>query len=226
MGRLASGDLLNGIRASREGKVRLYSYVVRYDSGFAPNPFYGICTLATCKPDIRKAAETGDWVVGTGSADRRIGRGGFLVFAMRVTETLPLREYWHDPRFRRKRSNLRGSTKHASGDNIYCWNARQKRWEQLDSYHSQADGSPHEAHIRRDTSVDRVLVSTDFVYFGGHGPQIPHAFRRYKGIDICKQGQGRKIVSNLDLIRDFEAWIRSSGHAGYVNAPHDWTTDR
>lgn len=211
--------------AERRG-VRLYSYVVRYDSGFAPNPFYGICTLATCKPDIRKTAEGGDWVVGTGSADRRIGRGGFLVYALRVTEIVTLREYWEDSRFRRKRPNLRGSRKHASGDNIYRWNAQRKCWEQLDSYHSRADGSPHQEHIRRDTSVDRVLLSTDFVYFGGHGPKIPDAFRSYKGIDICKQGQGRKVISDLDLIRDFEAWIRSNGHAGYVSAPLDWKSDR
>jgi hypothetical protein len=42
--------------------ARIYSYVVRYDSGFAPNPFYGYCTLATCKPDIRRGAEVGDLV--------------------------------------------------------------------------------------------------------------------------------------------------------------------
>ncbi len=44
----------------------IHSYIVRYDSGFAPNPFYGFCTLATCKPDIRKHAQVGDWIVGTG----------------------------------------------------------------------------------------------------------------------------------------------------------------
>ena len=41
--------------------ARIYSYVVRYDSGFAPNPFYGYCTLATCKPDIRGR---GGWRLG------------------------------------------------------------------------------------------------------------------------------------------------------------------
>ncbi len=30
-----------------------HCYVIPYDSGFAPNPFHGICTLTTCKPDIR-----------------------------------------------------------------------------------------------------------------------------------------------------------------------------
>ena len=48
--------------------MNIYSYIVRYDSGFAPNPFYGYCTLANCKPIIRGHAQVNDWVVGTGSA--------------------------------------------------------------------------------------------------------------------------------------------------------------
>jgi hypothetical protein len=66
--------------------LRLYSYKVARDFGFAPNPFYGLCTLATCKPNIRKAAQVGDWVVGTGSKPNRLE--GRLVFAMEVSETL------------------------------------------------------------------------------------------------------------------------------------------
>jgi hypothetical protein len=34
------------------------------DTGFAPNPFHDFLTLATCKPDIRKKAQIGDWVLG------------------------------------------------------------------------------------------------------------------------------------------------------------------
>lgn len=203
--------------------MQLHSYVVRYDSGFAPNPFYGICTLATCKPDIRRAAQVDDWAVGTGSADSRIGRGGFLVYAMRITESLTLREYWDDVRFRRKRPNLRGSRKHASGDNIYRWNTKKRSWDQLDSYHSRANGAPNPDHIRRDTSVDRVLLSADFVYFGGHGPKIPRRFRDYRGMDICKQGQGRRVIRDPQLIRDFAGWITSMGHKGYVSPPLDWS---
>lgn len=32
----------------------VYEYVMTSDSGFAPNPFHGTCTLACCKPKIRK----------------------------------------------------------------------------------------------------------------------------------------------------------------------------
>lgn len=41
--------------------MRVYSYVMIADNGFAPNPYYGICTLACCKPRIRKGV--GDYVI-------------------------------------------------------------------------------------------------------------------------------------------------------------------
>lgn len=82
--------------------TRIYSYVVRYDSGFAPNPFYSYCTLATCKPSIRRSANVGDWVVGSGSNSRSVRRGGHLVYAMRVTDAMTFDQYSIDPRFESK----------------------------------------------------------------------------------------------------------------------------
>ena len=200
----------------------IHSYVVRYDSGFAPNPFYGFCTLATCKPDIRARAGIGDWVIGTGSADKRVGRGDHLVYAMRVTGVMTREQYWDDDRFRRKRPNLRGTLKHAAGDNIYRWNKRTRIWDQLDSYHSNADGSPRPKHVARDTGVDRVLISDDYVYFGGHGPKVPSALRDADD-GIVKRGRGRKLIVDVRLITRFEAWLASLGVEGYAGAPLDWS---
>ena len=59
---------------------QIYSYVLRYDDGVAPNPYGGVCTLAICKPVIRKKAQVGDWVIGTGSFE--LGLGDTLVYAM------------------------------------------------------------------------------------------------------------------------------------------------
>ena len=67
------------------------------DYGFAPNPFHGYCTLATCKPQIRRTAQLGDYVVGIGSVAQ--GRGGHLVYCMQVEETLTFEDYWADNRF-------------------------------------------------------------------------------------------------------------------------------
>ncbi len=44
--------------------MRIYAYILKVDSGFAPNPFHGWCTLACCKPAIRRKARPGDWIVG------------------------------------------------------------------------------------------------------------------------------------------------------------------
>src|SRR5712672_36303 len=101
----------------KTASMRLYSYVVARDYGFAPNPFMGVCTLATCKPKIRAKAKIGDWVVGTGVASRK--RSGRLVYAMRVSAAMTFNEYWNDPRFQDKKPNMRGSKKQAFGDNIY-----------------------------------------------------------------------------------------------------------
>lgn len=80
--------------------MRVYSYVVARDFGFAPNPFHSWCTLATCKPEIRKTEQVGDWIIGTGSATK--SRAGRAVYAMRVAEILTFEQYWKDPRFLRK----------------------------------------------------------------------------------------------------------------------------
>src|SRR5437588_8852326 len=97
--------------------MRLYSYVVARDYGFAPNPFFGTCTLATCKNVIRRCAQVGDWVIATGAVKRN--RTGQLVCAMRISETMTFEKYWEDPRFLSKRPSFGGSRKQAFGDNIY-----------------------------------------------------------------------------------------------------------
>lgn len=204
----------------------LHSYIVRYDSAFAPNPFYGACTLATCKPGIRKSAQIGDWVVGTGSGDRKIRRAGFLVHAMRVTEVTDFEHYSVDPRFREKQPMRRGSRKQSCGDNIYFRNEADDGWLQRDSFHSNDDGTLNQRHINRDTGVNRVLISDDFVYFGGEGPAIPPQFRDYAGFDICQKGVGRKKVVDDELIVEFVAWLRSLGDFGYRGMPTEWILDR
>ena len=199
--------------------TRLYSYVVARDYGFAPNPFYDTCTLATCKPDIRKHAKVGDWIIGTGS--RQSNRDGYLIYVMLVSETLPFDEYWKSSRFRQKRANLRGSKKQAFGDNIYSKDSRGE-WHQEDSHHSYRDGSANSHNISHDTQVDRLLFSADYAYWGDSGPQIPQVFRNYEGFDICAK-RGYKCRFPKDLVRGFIAWFRSLKALGYLGEPADWS---
>ena len=195
---------------------RLYSYIVARDYGFAPNPFFGFCTLATCKPRIRKMAVVGDWIVGTGS--RSHGRAAHIVYAMRVSEAMSFNEYWYDARFHDKRPNMYASMHKAFGDNIYHCNKTTGKWSQADSHHSRKDGTPNTKNICHDTRVDRILVSDDFIYWGGIGPRIPQSFSD----EICKIGPGHRCKFSADLVRRCITWLRGCNEIGYCGDPLDW----
>ena len=199
--------------------MRLFSYVVARDYGFAPNPFYGVCTLATCKPRIRKVADIGDWVVGTGSKTR--GRGGHLVYVMRVSEAMSFNAYWNAPRFRQKRPNLRGSLKQGYGDNIY-FKDDNGQWHQHDSHHSCEDGTPDLHNIKRDTQSDRVLIGEEYAYWGVGGPEIPGKFRGCNGVDICIGGPGHQSRFPPGLADQFIRWFHSLNIQGYLDDLLDW----
>jgi len=200
--------------------VKLYSYVVAHDYGFAPNPFHGVCTLATCKPDIRHGADIGDYVIGTGSSAHK--KTGYLLYFMRVEKIVTFDQYWADPNFACKRPFLRGSKMRAYGDNIYHHDSASGLWIQENSFHSMSDGSPHAGNIKHDTQSDRLLIGKDFAYWGCAAPRIPPHFRNYKGDDICKRGQGYRVNFVPGLAEDFVAWIRQIDQRGYVSRPLDW----
>ncbi|RLC82105.1 MAG: hypothetical protein DRJ03_19480 [Chloroflexi bacterium] len=93
--------------------LRLFSYVVDHDYGFAPNPFGGFCTLAKCKykkegqrrRNIVELAKVGDWIIGTGGVKKESSGHRTLLYAMRVDEKLTLAEYYEDKRFRGRNGN-------------------------------------------------------------------------------------------------------------------------
>lgn len=189
------------------------------DYGFAPNPFFGYCTVATCKPKIRETAAVGDWILGTGS--KRNDRDGHVVFAMHVTEALSFEQYWWDPRFQKKKPNLCGSKKQAFGDNIYRRVRTPRGWAQADSHHSFPHGRQNSRNIEHDTQADRVLISEDFAYWGGAGPRFPPKLRSFRGIDICGR-RGHKNSFSEDMVQEFVSWFRSTKDSGYCGTPLDW----
>jgi hypothetical protein len=196
--------------------MRLYSYVVARDFGFAPNPFFGYCTLATCKPKIREHARVGDWIVGTG-AKVAYGYQGRLIYAMQVSECLDFDTYWSDPRFLQKRPNLTGSLAVLYGDNIY--HRVGKRWLQADSHHSLERGRLDRANLDWDTGVNRLLVASRFVYWGRAAPTMPKRFRRFgkKKEDICA-GRGHRVFVH-ELPAAFEAWLEAENKWGVQGEP-------
>jgi hypothetical protein len=87
---------------------QLFSYVVDHDYGINPNPVGGLCTLAHCKfkkpwsrrRNVVELAEVSDWVVGTGGQKLHLSAGnGRLIYAMRVTDKIPLTRYLNDRKY-------------------------------------------------------------------------------------------------------------------------------
>ena len=158
-----------------EPNSHLYVYVISLDFGFAPNPFHGFCTLATCKPFIRKGAKVGDWILGVGGANlQKYGVQHKCILLMKVTEKMRTQHYWQDPCFSRKKPARNGSLKQMNGDNIYHKNV-DEQWVQEDSHHSREDGSLNQDNLDRDIqshNTDFVLISEHFFYFGSEAVSV------------------------------------------------------
>ncbi|MFM0042146.1 Nmad2 family putative nucleotide modification protein [Paraburkholderia sediminicola] len=200
------------LKSTRAVEMNLFSYVVARDFGFAPNPFNQVCTLATCKPKIRCKAQIDDVIVGSAPSPNQYK----LVFYMRVDEILKYNAYWSDPRFQGKKPNLFGSKKAAFGDNIYHTDAV-GNWLQLDSHHTNEDGSSCSENISTDTSCENVLLSRQFAYWGGEGPTLPPQL-----YGLIKRGPGHKSACFSD---EFKAqavgWLSASGN-GFLGRPGSW----
>ncbi|MDE0065297.1 MAG: hypothetical protein OXN44_00310 [Acidimicrobiaceae bacterium] len=199
----------------------LFTYVVRWDIGFAPNPYFGFCTLATCKPKIRKLAAPGDWIAGIGSKQNETH--GRLVYTMCVEETLSFDEYWADPRFARKKPNRIGSVKQRYGDNIYHRAADGRTWIQEDGRHSLEDGKPNLDHVKKDTNGQRVLISRSFAYFGADAIEIPSEFRDWKGKGYFNSVRDFRRNFPDDLRVAFTSWLNSLADVGIAGKPFHWS---
>lgn len=188
---------------------KIYSYVVRYDTGFAPNPFWGYCTLATCKPDIRRNASERDWVIGTGSVEN-VGNNR-LIYAMKIAKVMRLEDYGRDKRFSKK---IPGSgARRRVGDNIYYRDQNGVIRQRFPSIHSFPDKENEESK-EHDLKGENVLISStdSFYYFGRKAPKIPQSLSY-----LIKEGPKHKCNFSQREIQEFLEWIqkRKTGINGY-----------
>ena len=202
--------------------MRLYVYVLTHDTGFAPNPFHGYCTLATCKPVIRRGADIGDWVVGVGS--KRNSQAGKLIYAMRVEEAMSFDDYWTDPRFQQKKPDLTGDQEFRCGDNIYHRDPATGDWIQAPGYHSFDNGCQDPHHVERDTKSPRVLISQQFVYYGKSATDIPHHIRFFDNPDRFTGIRGHLCDFPVALERYIVEWLQDLCQTpGTHDTPTHWT---
>ena len=194
--------------------MALYSYVLKRDTGFAPNPYFGVCSLATCKPQIRARAAVGDWVIGTTSR-RYAEHGPGLVYAMRVSEIHSFRTYTATTLGAAKTPTAKDSLT-VSGDAIYRWNGRAGQYEQLDNpFHGALQ-------VARDLSADRILCAEQFIYLGRSWLPFPLEFA-----SIVKRGPGHRIIREPERMAAFVRWLEAEMTArglrwGSVGTPNDF----
>lgn len=188
----------------------LYSYCLRIDDGAAPNPFWDTLTLAICKPVIRRVAEVGDWIVGTGSRNSPVGdTSGHVIYAMRVDEKITMAEY--DEFTLRHLPNK-----------IPDWTSRDHRRRLGDSIYDSSSGispelrpaSHDEENMATDLGGQYVLLSQRWYYFGRSSVPLPSRLQA-----IVKQGQGHKSQANAAYVKPFLKWIATVGMS--PNTIHD-----
>ncbi|WP_028525192.1 Nmad2 family putative nucleotide modification protein [Runella limosa] len=197
--------------------MAFYSYKMTRDYGFAPNPFGGVCTLATCKPHIRKKAEVGDWIIGSGS--KKIKSAYYRpIYLMKVTEKITLTDYWDDVRFQFKKPILNGSLVTIHGDNVYTKDENND-WVQAKCQHSHPIENIRAKHIKTDTNGEFVLISDHFYYFGDAKIKVPNQF-----LDVFSKLRDYSSPNVLDatLCQKFVNWIESSFSTGIHGNPIHW----
>lgn len=198
--------------------MHCFRYRMDHDFGFAPNPFWGTLTLATCKAQIRnnRNLAVGDWIVGLGS--KKMENEGRVIYAACVDEIIPFDQYWEDPRFQVKKANINGSLVQMYGDNVYHTVDGQVIQEHC--AHSIDENNPNEGHLNSDVSGKNVLLCRLFYYFGDMAPQLPAELSF-----IADTGNPRATrYTDLDdaQITDFITWLEENYAQGIHGDPCNW----
>ena len=180
--------------------MKLYSYCLKNDSGAAPNPYWGVCTLVICKPEIRKTANIGDWIVGIGSANSPIGDiSDCVVYAMKVTDRKTMKEYdqFCKNRLQGKIPDCNHKTyARRVGDCIYDYSASDNP--------ELRDGVHNEGNRGTDLGGEYALLSDYFWYFGDKPVRLPKGL-----LPIRHPSPGHKSNANDPYIFEFIKWIEN-----------------
>lgn len=142
------------------------------------------------------------------------------MFLMRVTADSCFDKYWEAEEFFKKRAVMNGSLEQRFGDNIYHRDENEQ-WIQEDSRHSY-DQDANQRNLKRDTGTTaRILLSTDFIYWGEKAPALPQSLSKFA---IGRRGQSDKFSeAEVDSLVD---WAMGMGDRGLVGDPLEWNYER
>jgi hypothetical protein len=177
--------------------TKIYRYVLMGDGGMAPNPRDGLLTLATCKPEIRKHAREGDWVM----ANFPSPRNELVAWAGRIVRCIPVGLYFAE--FPERHDALHEIGPDGEPQRI----AGRHEW-----YHQ----GPEERRKDRSGNV-LIFDMKNCWYFGVDGRQIPHGLEH-----LVARGQGHRVnkrtSGDLEQLRD---WLHGQAMPGIIREPRD-----
>ncbi len=188
--------------------MRFCSYVIKHDSGFAPNPFRGHCTLAACTPNhMGIKLHEGDWILA--NSDKSSGHR--IVCVMHVAETLDFDDYYRAPRFEKKKPAPSEGWRRTCGDNIYFRDS-DGNWKQ--DPRTRFHTTPEE--MEQDLRHPRVFVSEEFYYYGEDALPMPEPFRA-----LLWQRHGCSCRHDPEVVAGFIGWLRDTQRPASNGLPAD-----
>ena len=190
----------------------VWTYVMTYDLGGAPNFEPPVTTLTLCAPRVRREARPGDLVLAFNGSlvhavygNERHPEKHSVRWAGIVAEVVPLEDYWADPRFGGKKpGRSRGYP-----DNIY---------RIVNGSFEQVPNPTHKLeNMRTDIGGARSLVFQTIWYLGPAAPMLPAHF------GLRMNGGRRTNLSweiNEPTWRELKLWLDDAkAHAGSVGLP-------
>lgn len=193
---------------------RILSYVLSSDDGMAPNVAGGVCTLALCKPVVRHTARPGrDWVVGMSTTDHGENR---LIYVMAVDTKISFTEFAAERMFKNKIPTAEAPW----GDNAFIPDGAGRLVCNPCSPHANQP-----IKIARDLRTPFALISENFWYFGGNGPDVPKKLRD-RSLVVGKAHfhagrRGHRVTDDKRVILPFIQWLENFAPMGIHGTPRD-----
>jgi len=208
--------------------MRLFSYKLTHDTGFAPNPFFGFLTLANCKPLIRRHKIIGDWIAGF-TSDKLCGDNigdERLIYLMHITNKITYYEYFNAQKYKIKIPDLQHNDFiYKSGDNIYSpLNEYDYSLENVTTIKNMNHWDfKNDCECMKNKIKDLpgiyVLISDDFYYFGKNAIVIDKQIRPDVPFGMAAHGVQTK---NINKAIQFIEFIKNNYKKGIHGIPHMW----
>ncbi len=205
--------------------MKVCAYVLTVNSGLAPNPFFGVCTLALCTPNhMRANLGSGDYLVGMSSRTLMHRHGWYeprILYAMKIDSVLDLDDYY--AKYPAKRGDSNGSSIEQVGDAIY------KKNDSGDLEHIK-ESEEHLGLEEQDINGNRVFIGKTYWHFGAKITSLPdgnwaqilsHSFRGIRYI-YNTQNRSNSRWSDADL-EQFLGWLNRYPK-GIIGMPVDMTS--